>query len=85
VPEEDGIHFSWFLTLDDEEYHQTFCTLEGRRSTFNLDFQEIDEKEGELPTFFHNQYFTEVESIGKNPFQCGVLHRLTSKIRELNS
>lgn len=81
VPEEDGIHFSWFLTLDDEEYHQTFCTLEGRRSTFNLDFQEIDEKEGELPTFFHNQYFTEVESIGKNPFQCGVLHRRTSVIR----
>ena len=83
IPEEDGKHFNWYLTLDDEEYHQTFCTLEGRKNTLSLNVKTVQDDEG-LPTFFHNQYFTEVDTIGKNPFQRGVLHSRTLKIRESN-
>ena len=75
IPEEDGKHFSWYLTLDDDEYHQSFCTLEGRKNTLRLDVQTVEDEEGALPTFFHNQYFAEAEQLGKNPFQRGVLHR----------
>lgn len=81
VPEEDGKHFNWYLTLDDEEYHQSFCTLDGRKNTLSLDVKTVQDDEG-LPTFFHNQYFAEVDEIGKNPYQRGVLHKLISKIRE---
>ncbi len=69
------------LTLDDEEYHQSFCTLDGRKNTLSLDVKTVQDDEG-LPTFFHNQYFAEVDEIGKNPYQRGVLHKLISKIRE---
>lgn len=80
IPEDDGKHFSWYLTLDDDEYHQSFCTLEGRKNTLRLDVQTVKDEEGVLPTFFHNQYFAEAEQIGKNPFQRGVLRRRISKI-----
>ena len=75
IPEDDGKHFSWYLTLDDDEYHQSFCTLEGRKNTLRLDVQTVEDEDGALPTFFHNQYFAEAEKLGKNPFQRGVLHR----------
>ena len=74
VAEEDGRRFSWYLTLDDENYHQTFCSIVGRKNTLSLDVKSIQDNEV-LPTFFHNQYFTEVEEVGKNAFQRGVLHR----------
>jgi len=80
IPEDDGKHFSWYLTLDDDEYHQSFCTLEGRKNTLRLDVQTVEDENGALPTFFHNQYFAEAEKLGKNPFQRGVLHRQTSRI-----
>ena len=71
-------HFSWFLMLDEGEYHQSFCTLEGRKNTLRLDVRTVED-DGVLPTFFHNQYFTEIDSIAKNTYQSGVLHRPTSK------
>lgn len=84
IPEDDGKHFSWYLTLDDDEYHQSFCTLEGRKNTLRLDVQTVEDEDGALPTFFHNQYFAEAEKLGKNPFQRGVLHRQILKIPESN-
>ncbi len=84
IPEDDGKHFSWYLTLDDDEHHQSFCTLEGRKNTLRLDVQTVEDEEGAMPTFFHNQYFTEAEQLGKNPFQREVLRKQTSRTRESN-
>lgn len=78
----DGSHFSWFLSLDEGEYHQSFCTLEGRKNTLRLDVRTVKEEEVQ-PTFFHNQYFAEVDSIGKNPYQRGVLHKQILNIQGL--
>ena len=71
-------HFSWFLMLDEGEYHQSFCTLEGRKNTLRLDVRTVED-DGVLPTFFHNQYFTEIDSIAKNTYQSGVLHKRISR------
>ena len=80
----DGSHFSWFLSLDEGEYHQSFCTLEGRKNTLRLDMRTVKEEEVQS-AFFHNQYFAEVDSIGKNPYQRGVLHKQLLKTPESNS
>lgn len=76
----DGNHFDWFLTLDEGKYQQEFCTLEGRKNTLSLEVKVVEDDES-LPTYFHNQYFNMVDEKAKNPFQSGVLHRLTSVIR----
>lgn len=79
----DGEHFSWFLSLDEGEYRQSFCTIEGRKNTLRLDVKTVED-DGVLPSFFHNQYFADIADHAKNPYQCGVLHRLTSKTPESN-
>ena len=52
IPQDDGKHFSWYLTLDDDEYHQSFCTLEGRKNTLKLNIEDVEEEQGQCPTFF---------------------------------
>lgn len=80
VPDEDGIHFSWYLYLDDNNYEQKICSIEGRKNTLSLDVKSVEDdgQEQEI-TKFQNSFFLQTEGIGKNPYQRGVLHRLTSK------
>ena len=75
----DGNHFDWFLTLDEGEYQQEFCTLEGRKNTLSLDVKKVADDET-IPKYFHNQYFNMVDATAKNPFHSGVFHRLISVI-----